>query len=96
MQRSAPGQPPRTNHDFVHLSPREAAIAAYLDRLPDGAGISVKTPANVLPYGQCALRTALDRLQRAGHLRRGRERLVGTDGVRWITRSWFTRTEPRR
>ncbi|MGW0879795.1 hypothetical protein [Streptomyces sp. NPDC002671] len=91
-KRSVPGQRPRTNHDFAHFPPREAAIAAYLDRLPDGADISVKTLANVLPYGQCALRTALNRLQQAGHLRRGRERLAGTDGVRWITRSWFTRT----
>lgn len=39
-KRSAPDQRPRTAHDFAHLPPREAAIAAYLDRLPDGADIS--------------------------------------------------------
>ncbi|WP_129308397.1 hypothetical protein [Streptomyces sp. L2] len=90
-KRSVPGQPTRRNDDFAHLPPREAAIAAYLDRLPEGADISVKTLAKVLPYGQCALGTALRRLQREGHLRRGRERLPGTDVVRWITRSWFSR-----
>ncbi|WP_237537754.1 hypothetical protein [Streptomyces sp. SID2999] len=92
-KRSAPDQLRRTNDDFTHLPPREAAIAAYIDRLPDGADISVKTLAKTLPYGQCALRTALNRLQNAGHLRRGRERLEseGT-GPRWITRSWFSRT----
>ncbi|MFF8657860.1 hypothetical protein [Streptomyces huasconensis] len=91
-KRSTPGQPPRTNHDFAHLPPREAAIAAYVDRLPDGADISVKTLAKELPYGQCALRTALNRIQAAGHLRRGREHVRGTSSARWITRTWFSRT----
>ena len=92
-KRSAPDQRPRTAHDFAHLPPREAAIAAYIDRLSDGADISVKTLAKHLPYGQCALRTALNRLQEAGHLRRGRETRAAADGgSRWITRSWFSRT----
>ncbi|MDH6435357.1 hypothetical protein M2158_003834 [Streptomyces sp. SAI-144] len=92
-KRSAPDQRPHTAHDFAHLPPREAAIAAYLDRLPDGADISVKTLAKTLPYGQCALGTALNRLHQAGHLRRGRERLdSASGGHRWITRSWFSRT----
>ncbi|NUP15246.1 MAG: hypothetical protein HOZ81_03920 [Streptomyces sp.] len=92
-KRSAPGQHPRTAHDFAHLPPREAAVAAYVDRLPDGADISVKTLAKVLPYGQCALRTALNALQRTGHLRRGREHLTADSGSSvWITRSWWSRT----
>jgi hypothetical protein len=92
-KRTAPGQHPRTAHDFAHLPPREAAIAAYVDRLPDGADISVKTLAKVLPYGQCALRTALNVLQRAGHLRRGREHLTAESGSSvWITRTWWSRT----
>ncbi|MGW7540869.1 hypothetical protein ACWGKQ_07080 [Streptomyces sp. NPDC054770] len=91
-KRSAPGQHRRTAHDFAHLPPREAAIAAYVDRLPDGADISVKTLATQLPYGQCALRTALNNLQRAGHLRRGREHLADSGSRRWITRSWWSRT----
>ncbi|MDF3300429.1 hypothetical protein [Streptomyces tropicalis] len=94
-KRSAPDQSPCSPADFAHLPPREAAVAAYLDRLPEGADISVKTLARTLPYGQCALRTALNTLQRAGHLRRGRECVAapGPDaGSRWITRSWFSRT----
>ncbi|MET8246048.1 hypothetical protein ABZV31_17470 [Streptomyces sp. NPDC005202] len=92
-KRSAPDQLARSRNDFAHLPPREAAIAAYIDRLPDGADISVKTPAKTLPYGQCALRTALNHLQRTGHLRRGRERVAANSGgSRWITRSWFSRT----
>ncbi|MFI1504505.1 hypothetical protein [Streptomyces sp. NPDC020597] len=92
-KRAAADQLPRTKRDFAHLPPREAAIAAYIDRLPDGTDISVKSLAKQLPYGQCALRTALNRIQRAGHLRRGRERLKTASGeFRWITRTWFTRT----
>ncbi|WP_069171350.1 hypothetical protein [Streptomyces griseus] len=91
-KRSAPGQRPRTATDFAHLAPREAAIASYIDRLPDGSDISVKTLARTLPYGQCALRTALNRLQAAGHLRRGSE-CVTTDRVMlWVTRTFFSRT----
>ncbi|MGW6268107.1 hypothetical protein [Streptomyces sp. NPDC055060] len=91
-KRAAPHQLRRTASDFTHLPPREGAIAGYLDRLPDGADISVKTLAKHLPYGQCALRTALNRLQAAGHLRRGKEHLLGTGSARWITRTWFSRT----
>lgn len=91
-KRSAPGQRPRTAHDFSHLPPREGAVAACLDRLPDGADISVKTLAKHLPYGQCALRTTLNRLETAGHLRRGREHVYGSGSARWITRTWFSRT----
>ncbi|WP_411089918.1 hypothetical protein [Streptomyces sp. 061-3] len=91
-KRSASGQRPRTAPDFAHLPPREAAVAAYVDRLPDGADISVKTLAKVLPYGQCALRTALNNLQRAGHLRRGSEHVIGSGSARWVTRTFFSRT----
>ncbi|WP_330293733.1 hypothetical protein [Streptomyces sp. NBC_00576] len=91
-KRDAPDQRPRTNHDFAHLPAREAAVAAYIDRLPGGADISVKTLAKHLPYGQCALRTTLNNLRQAGHLRRGREHLTGTGSQLWITRTWFTRT----
>lgn len=91
-KRSAPDQRPRSERDFAHLPPREAAVAAYIDRLPDGADISVKTLAKWLPYGQCALRTALNRIQAAGHLRRGSE-CVATEAVLlWVTRTFFSRT----
>ena len=91
-KRSASGQRPRTAHDFAHLPPREAAVAGYVDRLPDGADISVKTLAKVLPYGQCALRTTLNNLQRTGHLRRGSEHVIGSGSARWVTRTFFSRT----
>ncbi|MCT7351562.1 hypothetical protein N4P33_05180 [Streptomyces sp. 15-116A] len=92
-KRSASDRSPRTAHDFAHLRPREAAIAAFIDRLPDGADISVKTLARTTPYGQCALRTSLNRLQEAGHLRRGREMVTSESGsTHWITRTWWSRT----
>ncbi|WP_101258432.1 hypothetical protein [Streptomyces barkulensis] len=92
-KRTAPGQRPRTAADFAHLPRREASVAAYLDRLPDGADISVKTLARVLPdYGQCALGTVLRRLSEAGHLRRGREHITGGGSPRWVTRTYFSRT----
>ncbi|MFF1919386.1 hypothetical protein ACFVW8_02260 [Streptomyces sp. NPDC058221] len=91
-KRSAPGQRPRTDHDFAHLLPRDAAVAAYIDGLCDGADISVKTLAKMLPYGQCALRTTLNRLQEAGHLRRGSECVATEEALIWVTRTFFSRT----
>ncbi|MFF4243727.1 hypothetical protein ACFYY2_04560 [Streptomyces sp. NPDC001822] len=91
-KRSAPDQRPRDARDFSHLPPREAAVAAYIDRLPDGSDISVKTLAKWLPYGQCALRTSLNRLQAAGHLRRGGECLATDTVMLWVTRTFFSRT----
>ncbi|WP_406500509.1 hypothetical protein OG936_19490 [Streptomyces sp. NBC_00846] len=91
-KRSAPSQLPVTDRDFAHLPPREASIATYIDQLPDGADISVKTMAKVLPYGQCALRTALNRLQDAGHLRRGSECVAHDEVLLWVTRTFFSRT----
>lgn len=91
-KRSAPDQRPRTGHDFAHLLPRDAAIATYIDGLCDGADISVKMLAKVLPYGQCALRTTLNRLQEAGHLRRGSECVATEEALIWVTRTFFSRT----
>ncbi|MCP3822040.1 hypothetical protein NLX86_29335 [Streptomyces sp. A3M-1-3] len=93
-KRNAPDQRPHRADDFAHLPRREAAIAAYIDRLPEGADISVKTLAKVLPdYGQCAVRTALRRLSEAGHMRWGKEHLTDTTGSpRWVTRTFFSRT----
>ncbi|MFF3545826.1 hypothetical protein ACFYXD_28715 [Streptomyces platensis] len=93
-KRNAPGQRPSRPGDFTLLTRREASIAAYLDRLPEGADISVKTLAKVLPdYGQCALRTALRRLSEAGHLRRVTEHRTGDNGSPlWVTRTYFSRT----
>ncbi|MGW1464612.1 hypothetical protein ACWCPT_09735 [Streptomyces sp. NPDC002308] len=93
-KRHAPDQAPRHARDFGHLAPREAAIGAYIDRLPEGAAIGYKTLAEELPdYGQQACRSALDRLTRAGHLRRIKVHLTGANGtMHWVTRTYFSRT----
>ncbi|MEV7115738.1 hypothetical protein AB0N74_33780 [Streptomyces anulatus] len=93
-KRHAPDQAPPRAHDFAGLEPREAAIAAYVDRLPEGAAIGYKVLAEELPdYGQQACRSALDRLTRAGHLRRIRVQVTLLDGqMRWVTRTYFSRT----
>ncbi|MFJ2739407.1 hypothetical protein ACIO3O_07035 [Streptomyces sp. NPDC087440] len=93
-KRSAPDQNPRHQGDFVHLPRREAAIAQYIDRLPDGADISIKTLAREMAdYGQCAIGTALNRLTDAGHLRRRRIGLMDDEGnVRHVTETHFSRT----
>ncbi|MFJ9035095.1 hypothetical protein ACIRF8_00680 [Streptomyces sp. NPDC102406] len=91
-KRSAPDELRRNGHDFAHLPEREAHIAAFIDRLPDGSDMSVKLLSRCLPYGQAAMRTALNNLQRAGHLRRGREHVHGSGSARWVTRTWFSRT----
>ncbi|MGW7051917.1 hypothetical protein [Streptomyces sp. NPDC054887] len=92
-KRSAPDQEPRRAGDFAHLPKREAAIAGYIDRLPDGADISIKALARELEgYGQCAVGTALRRLSEAGHLRRVRRDVQDAEGARWVYRTFFTRT----
>ncbi|MFE7372192.1 hypothetical protein [Streptomyces anulatus] len=93
-KRHAPDQAPPRANDFAGLEPREAAIAAYIDRLPEGAAIGYKVLAEELPdYGQQACRSALDRLTRAGHLRRIRVQVTLSDGqMRWVTRTYFSRT----
>ncbi|WP_372409513.1 hypothetical protein [Streptomyces luteireticuli] len=93
-KRSAPAQAPRRKDNFAHLPPREASIAAFIDRLPEGAAIDGKSLAAQLPaYGQAACLTALRRLAEAGHLRRFTEHLKSEDGSsRWVTRTFFSRT----
>lgn len=93
-KRSAPGQEPRRKDDFAHLPPREASIAVYIDRLPEGAAMDGKSLAAQLPaYGQAACLTALRRLSEAGHLRRFAVPLKSEEGsTRWVTRTFFSRT----
>lgn len=91
-KRSAWGQEPRREGDFAHLPGREAYLAAFIDRLPDGAAIDTKTLAREQSlYGQAAVRSALRSLGAAGHLRRV---LVNTGGrqIRWVYRTYFSRT----
>ncbi|MGW8381028.1 hypothetical protein [Streptomyces sp. ODS28] len=92
-KRSAPDQLPRTARDFLHLSPRVASVAAYIDQCADGADISIKTLAKVLPdFGQCALGTIRRRLSEAGMLRCGRQCVTVDGQSRWVTYTYFSRT----
>ncbi|MFF2041697.1 hypothetical protein ACFVVX_14780 [Kitasatospora sp. NPDC058170] len=91
-KRSAPGESARSAEDFAHLPVREAYLASLIDHLPEGAAMDTKTLAAHQPlYGQQAVRTALNRLSAAGHLRRIRER-VGADRTQWVFRTYFSRT----
>ncbi|WP_329034610.1 hypothetical protein OIE71_18780 [Streptomyces sp. NBC_01725] len=93
-KRSVPGQLPRTDADFAHLRTREAAIAAYIDRLTEGAAIGYKAlAANIADYGQQACAKSLKFLSEAGHLRLVKEHLaVADNSLRWVTRTYFSRT----
>ncbi|MFD9684859.1 hypothetical protein ACFWXO_03755 [Kitasatospora sp. NPDC059088] len=91
-KQSAPGELPRAAADFSHLPAREAYLASFVDHLPDGAAMDVKTLAAINPlFGQMAVRTALNNLSTAGHLRRVRER-VNADRPQWVFRTYFSRT----
>ncbi|MFE1818349.1 MarR family transcriptional regulator [Streptomyces anulatus] len=93
-KRSAPEQQARTRHDFALLPTRERYVAGFVDHLPDGAAMSVKTLAKQLPLcGQQAISTALTALSVAGHLRRVRCAVVGAgDETRWVFRTFWSRT----
>ncbi|MGW7382138.1 hypothetical protein [Streptomyces sp. NPDC054794] len=96
-KRTVPAEPDtasRAAADFSHLPAREAYIAAFIDRLPEGAAMDIKSLAKVLPlYGQQAVRTALNALSRAGHLHRARGlAATGESGTRWVFRTYWSRT----
>ncbi|RKT15832.1 hypothetical protein BX285_0155 [Streptomyces sp. 1114.5] len=91
-KRTAPGELPPAADDFTHLPVREAYLASLINNLPDGAAMDVKTLAAYNPlFGQMAVRTALNRLSTAGHLRRVRER-VNAERPQWVFRTYFSRT----
>ncbi|MFF2076965.1 hypothetical protein ACFVXG_19650 [Kitasatospora sp. NPDC058162] len=91
-KQTAPGELPRAADDFGHLPAREAYLASLISHLPDGAAMDVKTLAVINPlFGQMAVRTALNNLSTAGHLRRVRER-VNADRPQWVFRTYFSRT----
>lgn len=72
---------------------RERYIAGYVDRLPDGAAMDIKSLAKNLPlYGQMAVSSALKALGVAGHLRRVRCLAGEGDQVRWVSRTYWSRT----
>lgn len=77
--------------DFAHLPAREAHLAGFIDALPEGAAIDVKTLAKTQPYyGQQACRSALRELSRVGHLRRVGGSL-GAGRPQHVTRTYFSR-----
>ncbi|MFB8069715.1 MarR family transcriptional regulator [Streptomyces californicus] len=81
-KRNAPDQRPPAREDFALLAARERYVAGFIDRLPQGAAMSVKQLAKHLPlYGQQAIGTSLNSLSVAGHLRRVRSRLTTGTGA---------------
>lgn len=97
-KRSAPDQLPSRPGDFDHLPARAAYIAGFLDRLRENAAMDAKTIAKAQPlYGQQAVRSVLNELGEAGHLRRVRRRVVPSDNgtgtsTRWVFRTYWSRT----
>ncbi|MEU5167526.1 MULTISPECIES: hypothetical protein [Streptomyces] len=92
-KHSAPDQRPPRQDDFMLLSERERYIAGYVDRLPEGAAMDIKSLARNLPlYGQMAVGTALKALAVAGHLRRVLCRIEVDNQNRWVTRTFWSRT----
>ncbi|MFC8257493.1 MarR family transcriptional regulator [Streptomyces sp. NPDC057291] len=91
-KRSAPDQRQPRDDDFMMLPERERYIAGYVDHLPDGAAMDIKTLAKNIPlYGQMAIGSALRALTVAGHLRHARCQ-VGESGSRWVTLTYWSRT----
>ncbi|MFB4422388.1 MarR family transcriptional regulator [Streptomyces sp. QL37] len=93
-KRSTPDQRPPRPDDFALLPERERYVAGYVDHLPDGAAMDIKSLAKSLPlYGQMAVGSALKALAVAGHLRHVRcPADAGGGQIRWITRTYWSRT----
>ncbi|MCM2412139.1 MarR family transcriptional regulator [Streptomyces sp. RKAG290] len=92
-KRTAPHQAPPRPDDFSLLPERERFIAGYVDKLPDGAAMDIKSLAKNLPlYGQMAVASALRALGVAGYLRHVRCPAASGDQVRWVTRTYWSRS----
>ncbi|MEK8144429.1 hypothetical protein NKH18_29585 [Streptomyces sp. M10(2022)] len=92
-KRSMSAQLPSRADDFALLPARERCIAGFVDHLPDGAAMDVKSLAKQLPlYGQQAVGSALKALSVAGYLRRVRCLVGEGDQVRWVFRTFWSRT----
>ncbi|WP_326662106.1 MarR family transcriptional regulator [Streptomyces sp. NBC_00385] len=93
-KRTVSEQRPPSAADFAPLPERERYVAGYIDRLPDGSAMDVKSLAKALPlYGQMAVGSALRALSTAGHLRRVRCQVVDAESQsRWVTRTFWSRT----
>ncbi|MFD5188174.1 MarR family transcriptional regulator [Streptomyces sp. NPDC058357] len=92
-KRSVPKQRQDGEGDFTLLPERERHIAGYVDALPEGAAMDIKSLARSQPlYGQMAVGSALRALGVAGHLRHVRCLSGEGDQVRWVTRTFWSRT----
>ncbi|MFD7492296.1 MarR family transcriptional regulator [Streptomyces sp. NPDC059832] len=92
-KRSVPKQRHDSGGDFTLLPERERHIAGYVDALPEGAAMDIKSLARSQPlYGQMAVGSALRALGVAGHLRHVRCLSGEGDQVRWVTRTFWSRT----
>ncbi|MEV7698317.1 MULTISPECIES: MarR family transcriptional regulator [Streptomyces] len=92
-KQTVPAQGPSGAGAFALLPERERYVAGYVDHLPDGAAMDIKSLAKDLPlYGQMAIGTALRALAVAGHLRRVRCRVEGDGRCRWVTLTYWSRT----
>lgn len=92
-KRSVPDQCPPSSDDFAFLPERERYIAGYVDTLPEGAAMNIKSLAKCQPlYGQMAVGSALRALGVAGHLRHARCAIGEGDQVRWVTLTFWSRT----
>ncbi|MEV6163283.1 MarR family transcriptional regulator [Streptomyces sp. NPDC052052] len=92
-KQSVPSQSQPGVDDFAFLPERERYVAGYIDRLPEGAAMDIKSLAQDLPlYGQMGIGTALRALAVAGHLRRVRCRVKRDDQCRWVTVTYWSRT----
>ncbi|MFJ8920418.1 MarR family transcriptional regulator [Streptomyces sp. NPDC102415] len=91
-KQTIPAQGPADAGAFASLPERERYVAGYVDHLPDGAAMDIKSLAKDLPlHGQMAIGTALRALAVAGHLRRVRCRVEGAGQCRWVTLTYWSR-----
>ncbi|MCX4412105.1 MarR family transcriptional regulator [[Kitasatospora] papulosa] len=92
-KQTVPAQDLSSAGAFALLPERERYVAGYVDHLPDGAAMDIKSLAKDLPlYGQMAIGTALRALAVAGHLRCVRCRVEGDGQGRWVTLTYWSRT----
>lgn len=93
-KRPVGDEDPHADADFAHLLPRDAEVAVFIDHLDTGHAMGHKVLAAEHPrYGQQAMRTSLNRITEAGHLRWIKEHITVEDGtMRWVTRTYWSRT----
>ncbi|MFJ9178856.1 hypothetical protein [Streptomyces sp. NPDC102360] len=94
-KRGTPDQDPLRRDSFAHLPLRARYIAGFIDALPEHSAIDAKTLAKEQPlYGQAAVRSALNELSVAGHLRRVRRLSdpgTASGTTRWVIHTYWSR-----